>query len=503
MPTLKKFRGIGIDLLWPLVILVGLGFYTALVPLPPNDFWWHLKIGELIYNGGGIPDTNLFGWTLAADYPFVYGAWLGEFLYYCFYRWGGLALVMLVRTTMALAAWGLVGYEARRRSGSWRWATLAMVLAGLMSFNNLIVRPQNWSWLPFMIYLILLGRYADGQLRKRWLLVLPLIMVFWVNAHGAFILGGVLIGIFVVGEGGRTFFKQVGALCWRDVGLLAGTGVLTVGAILINPRFLNIVAYVIDLLTDQPSQNLVVEWQSPAPVGLANIAFFGSILLLMVTFGYTRVRPRFSEWLLVISFLWLAWSGQRYVVWFGMVTMPVLVQALAGMLPAHFRQPEARPTWVNVLLAVLLFVPLGSVLLGDVERLPLPAGYWKQVWRNVPAGPLLTVETPVKATEYLREHPGGRLFNEMGYGSYLIWALPEQGVFVDPRVELYPFEQWEDYMRISQASRYNELLAHYGADRLMLDRQLQAELVTALESDPLWQKEYEDFQTQIWYRVVP
>ena len=59
-----------------------------------------------------------------------------------------------------------------------------------------------------------------------------------------------------------------------------------------------------------------------------------------------------------------------------------------------------------------------------------------------------------------RAHPiDGRLFNEMGYGSYLDWALyPGTQVFVDPRVELYPLAIWQDYLAIRDAHGYNELL---------------------------------------------
>ena len=86
----------------------------------------------------------------------------------------------------------------------------------------------------------------------------------------------------------------------------------------------------------------------------------------------------------------------------------------------------------------------------------------------------------------------------MGYGSYLIWALPEESVFIDPRVELYPFEQWADYIDISQARRYDQLLAKYDVDRILLDKTIQAKLSEVLASDPSWQKEYEDRSAQIW-----
>jgi hypothetical protein len=86
----------------------------------------------------------------------------------------------------------------------------------------------------------------------------------------------------------------------------------------------------------------------------------------------------------------------------------------------------------------------------------------------------------------------------MGYGSYLIWAMPGRSVFIDPRVELYPFEQWQDYIYISHGIRYNQLLEKYGADRILLDKELQSELTGELAFDPSWKKEYEYQRAQVW-----
>ena len=68
-------------------------------------------------------------------------------------------------------------------------------------------------------------------------------------------------------------------------------------------------------------------------------------------------------------------------------------------------------------------------------------------------------------------------------------------------MELYPYEQWLDYIRINSGVRYNELLETYGADRILLDLEEQAELAGALKTDPLWTLEYEDAFSQIWTRV--
>lgn len=490
--------------LWPVVVLAGLGFYVSLVPLPPNDFWWHLKIGELIWTRRAIPTTQMFAWSLPPDAPFTYGAWLGELLLYLLYRLGGLNLVTFARNALVLAAFWLTAWTARARSGSWRLAAPALALAGGMSLNNLVVRPQIWSFPLFALYLLLLTRYVHSggtDPKARWaLLALPPLMALWVNAHGAFILGVVLVGLFVVGEGVRTAARMPGALPWRAVGWLLLIGALTAAATLANPRGVGIAAYVADLLTDRPSQTLVVEWQSPTPSGIPNVVFYGSILVLLLTVAYARRRPTPTDALLMVGFLWLAWSGMRYVVWYGMAVMPVLADSWASLWPRAATLPSRRNV-LNLVLVLLLFVPVLLVQPWWVERVPLPETYWKLVWRGAPEGALIGEENPLDAVEYLRAHPGGRLFNEMGYGSYLIWALPDQKVFVDPRVELYPFEQWEDYVRISNGVRYNELLDHYGADRILLDTELQPELARALADDPCWEQEFAGRRAQVWRRV--
>jgi hypothetical protein len=97
---------VSIDQLWVLVILAGFIFYVSLIPTPPNDLWWHLKAGELIFQQKAIPTTNLFAWTLPSSEPFFYAAWLGELLLYLLYRWGGIELIIFTRNLLALFTLG-------------------------------------------------------------------------------------------------------------------------------------------------------------------------------------------------------------------------------------------------------------------------------------------------------------------------------------------------------------------------------------------------------------
>ena len=487
------------DQLWPLIVLGGFIFFASLVTLPPNDFWWHLKIGEIIFTQKSIPTSNMFAWTLPPDQTFIYGAWLGELLLFIFYYIGNLELVTFVGNILILLTLWLVILETYRRTRSWRIGGLAIALISAMTLNNLVIRPQIWSWVVFIISFMLLSRYSDREIHPYWLLLYPLLMIFWVNAHGAYILGGVILGIFFVGESIRTLFRLNNALNWQEVWWLFFIGILTAVAMLINPQGINTVNYVINLMSDQPSQNLIIEWQSPSTQGISNVTFYISILFLIASLVYTKRKLTPTELLLICSFTWLAWTGMRYIIWYGLICMPILMELIIN-LPIKFPRFQPQKNFINTILLVLLFVPVLLVQPWFVEYFPLPEKYWEMAQRGSPVGPLLNWDNPVSAVEYLINNPGGNLFNEMGYGSYLIWALEDQKVFIDPRVELYPFEQWEDYIHINMATRYNQILDNYGADRILLDKDLQPELALALETDSLWFREYEDTQSQIWVK---
>ncbi len=494
-------RGLSLDIVWFLVILAGFLFFTSLVPLPPNDFWWHLKAGEYIVSNHAIPTTNMYAWTLPASQPFFYGAWFAELLFYLFYRLAGLPILIFLRTALIGVAMVLIAIESRRRSNSWRITALVTALLALMITNNLIVRTQIWVWVPFVATYIVLQRYTEGKISWQWLFICPASMILWVNVHGSYILGLVLPGAYLVGEAVRRVFKQDGALSWRQVGWIGCAGVLSGLALLINPRFTSIIGYSINLLTNPPSQQLIQEWQSPTPQGIANIFFYVSILVFIANLAFSKYRLKITELILLLGFLWLAWSGQRYVIWYGIILTPILARLIKD-LPVKTPSFVPQKNWLNLVLAVVIFIPVLFVQPWLVERLPLPQTYWSQVLRGSPAGPLLGVETPVQAAEYLKSHPGGHLFNEMGYGSYLIWAIPNQGDFADPRVELFPLEQWMDYIDVGNGIDYNNILARYGVDRILLDKKLQPVLAKVLATDPLWKLEYEDDYAQLWTKVA-
>ena len=182
-------------------------------------------------------------------------------------------------------------------------------------------------------------------------------------------------------------------------------------------------------------------------------------LLLAVALIRSRRQLAARDALPLIMFGLLGFYTVRTVSWFGMVATPLLAATLAGR-PGKGRSRPGHARLNAVLMAGFALLALLS-LPWLRPHLPLP---------ETNRGFLLP-DTPVQAAEVLCQEAGEepiRLFADMAYASYVEWACPAAGVFVDTRIEQYPKEQWLDYLALSNG-RYDweKWLERYGLTALL------------------------------------
>ncbi|NJN15490.1 MAG: hypothetical protein HC822_03940 [Oscillochloris sp.] len=519
----KSRLRLSLDHVWLFAAVAFIALRALLTPIPPHDFWWHMATGRLIATEGAIPTVDRFSYTQAGE-PFYNQSWLAQLLMYGGYELGGAALLIAAQAVLLAFTYGLLLHLCIRRSGAIRLSAGFIMVATLpASFDNWIIRPQTYALPLFVIFLYVLTIWrtearAEQPWYVRWrasgLWLLPLLAAIWVNLHGAFVLGGALIGLTFAGEAIERWWearRERRSWANRPVGRaedvltrepipqraplidLIIVGVLTGAAWLLNPGGFQVIGYVRNLLSSSAVTQLVTEWAPPTIRDPNGMIFFGFLLAGMVILAYSRRRPELTVMLIMGAFLYLALGAVRNNIWFVAVATPLLVVQLTGWRAPD--TPQRKPFQGVPMLNGLLIGLIGFSLL-----ICLP---WVKPALDLPpdVGALLSPSTPVAAVDALRADPDRpeRLFHAMSYGSYLIWAAPEQAVWADPRIELYPLEQWLDYRRLSAGGDTEQLLEFYNIDGLLLSVEDQSALVEYARVHPeQWELRYED-ETAVYF----
>lgn len=474
---------LGIKHLWllvPLLIVVWMGFMH---PLRQLDFWWHLKMGEIIVTSEDIPRVDLFSFTQAGE-PFVLQMWLGEATYYLTYRLGGFALLIAANTALLLLALIPVYHLCLEMSGRTRVGVLSALIAAFVLglYSNL--RPQTYSIALFSIFYWVLWGYREG--RRDYLWTLPLLMAVWVNLHGAFVLGIGLIGLVLISEAIRRTVRESGVSMLKPralakLGLVLG---LTLVATLANPEAHRIYAYVRDIQASGSVQLFTEEWQVPNIKNVNDVfKFFGPFLLLILTLLYSRRRLDLTELSLLLAFAVLGLSASRNGIWFTLIAVPLLARHAVALdlsdllgelrgsrfvrgfarLSEH-QEPAKRPSRYRLNWAILAVLLLFTIVLSPWIRPHLAAEGLRP--RLIEKG------TPVGAMDYIAAADlAGNIFHPQEYGDYLIWRLwPQQRSFFDGRVHLYDEEFVRDYILTFHDEHWERRLAKYDVQYLLLPK---------------------------------
>ncbi len=499
-------------MLAPVAIVTWMGFMH---PLRKLDFWWHLKVGEIIFTSRSIPHTDLFSFTRAGQ-PFTYQNWLGEVLYYLVYRVGGLPLLIFFNTALLLMALVPIYDLCLKGNRRLRVAILSSLVAAFVLGLYSNMRPQTYSFVFFAVFYWILWTYRDGSRDRLW--ALPLLMIVWVNLHGAFVLGIGMIGVVLLAEVIRRLLggAEGDTLPPRRLLKLAVALGLTLAATVVNPESYRVFAYVRQLQIDPASQVFVTEWQVPDVKRMSDVLiFFGPFFLVMLSLLYARRRLDLTELGLFLTFSVLALAAVRSGIWFALIAAPILARhdvVLDAPDPLtkmrnwpfvdrftrhlegrHERAPATHP-WLN--WAILAWIVGFTLILSPWIR---PSLAIDRLNRQ-----LVEESTPVGAMDYIAAHPlHGNIFHVQGYGDYLIWRLwPQQRSFIDGRVHLYNESFVRDYILTFHDDNWESRIAKYDIKYLLLpkdDSRAESMIQDARRSEH-WVLLYEDEHSVLFER---
>ena len=191
------------------------------IDLTNSDLGRHIENGEILWEGShpdaaAVLRTNHYSFA-APDAPFVNHHWLSGVVFFLVFKAAGFEgltvfYAVLVALTSILSYW-----TAQRVSNPVVAAALATLALPLLAFRDQ-VRPEAFTYLFTALFYLVLLAWARGWAGNRSLILLPCLMVLWINLHIEFVFGFALLGAFALAAVGRIGGQPTVEMVWRSLG---------------------------------------------------------------------------------------------------------------------------------------------------------------------------------------------------------------------------------------------------------------------------------------------
>jgi len=514
------------------VLLASL-FTMAAGQITDPDFWWHLRTGQLIFETRSVPHADPFSFT-ARGREWVAHEWLTEVLMYAVYRlagWGGLIVSFSAVMTGALM---IVYRRAARVAAHPFVAGGATLLAALATAPMWGVRPQMISFLLASVFVALLDSHERGG-GARPLVWLPALMLLWVNMHGGFALGLVLVGLTAAGvaldeiagagrrpeaagdeqgrrlagpvrgqgtelpeQSKREWARLVWSRAWPRVRPLLFALAACAAVVPLNPSGARLFTYPLETLRSGAMQRHIQEWFSPDFHRPEAHAFALLLFAVLVALALSPKRARPRDLLLLCVTAYAGLRSWRNIPVFALAAAPLLAEHVwlifkgrdwaRGLTAPEPREAEGGVVFRSLLnTALFVVIPAGLCV----------AGVARASGRQ---GAVEASKFPAAAVEFLRAREAGPVFNAYGWGGYLIWKLyPARLVYIDGRADVYGDKFVEDFIKTEGGERgWRERLERDGVRAVLVVP--DAALASLLREDAGWEKVFEDSQAVVFFK---
>lgn len=358
-----------------------------------------------------------------------------------------------------------------------------------------LARPHMFTFFFVALWAYSLERFYRGESQRWWLF--PLLMLVWVNTHGAFIAGFVIWGAYLAdwlwewlhGRGNKTL-----------AGRLLLIGGLSFLITFINPSGLGLWDTSVGYVSNSFMTSHTVEYLSP-DFHERDMWGFLSMLAFAILALMQERRLAAREALLLAGWAAMSLYSLRNIPLFAVVTAPVYAGMLQGWVESLFKlwKREARLQDSSSELRGYVWPVLATLLFGYL------------LWSGVPldqkgtGNVFLPEKMPVQAVDWLEQNPqDGRVFNQFVWGGYMLYRLwPHELVFIDGQTDFYGEALMREYIEvISLSDGWEDILTRHEVSWMLIPRNEM--LARALYERPEeWTPIYEDATAVIFRRLPP
>ena len=491
--------------------LLGLLLFTPLSSKLLSDAGtgWHVRTGQQILATHAVPRADSFSSTMSGK-PWFAWEWLYDVVVGRLEAaWGLNGVVWL--TACVIAGVFASTFRVLICRGVNVLATIVLVLLAISgSTIHFLARPHVISWLFTLVWFWVLDSVERGRMGRRWLFALPVVMMVWVNVHGGFVLGFVLLLIFWIGAGwewlvswGDRLEESLGRIsARRRFQDLTFVVLLSAVASLINPYGWHLHAHIYRYLTNKFLMNHVEEFQSPNFHDLAPRCFAVLLVVVLATLILRGRRLGTSGAITLLFAVYAALYASRNI-----PTSSILLVLIAGPLfrrsdcphlfgehnRAGFLQRmtamelgQRGHAWCVVGVVATLLICMSGGRVGSTQMVDAHFNS-----NRMPAEALnylanAQIEEPILAPDY--------------WGGYLIYRLyPRMQVVVDDRHDLYGEQFLASYLKwIHGEPGWQEFVKGHDPGSILLPR--NTALASLMEGSHDWRAVYADPQAILFVK---
>lgn len=477
-----------------LIPFLTLTFLLSIIPLRDYDLWFHLRSGEVIAKMG-IIHYDVFSHSAVGREWFPY-EWLFQIIVYQFQEFFGfesIKYLMAAVITLQISVLYLILRRVFNLNKIFSLISCFLFFASVYDFYSARPHVFAYTFLLINLGLILLFFFK----KKNYLLLTFPITLIWANLHGSVFLSVAFFAAFsvisflnflILKE--KTWLSKSKTLAFYTI----PTALLT---ILPPLGFLQYRLLWIFFTKNAFISKFIDEW-SPLAININPFGFIiysVTVVIILLPFLLINIKQKsFKEnlWALpLIPLIFLAYSASRNI-FLGYISMILILGWSLSKLKF-----KSLSNYKNILLTILFIIVIG--LHGWVLSL-------KQEPQKL--------YYPVKTAEFLKTHKvNGNMFNDYGYGGYLIYQLwPEYKVFFDGRTDVYLCCEMPDTLELATKkyqldTEYKKLLDKlwdkYKISFIIIrtgKHNVLRKITRILSGDPNWNLIFWDDYTQLFVK---
>jgi hypothetical protein len=466
--------------------------------LNDGDTGYHIRAGEYILNTFSIPKEDIFSFH-TPTLPWTAHEWLSEVIMAMTHRTFGLTGIVIFFSFIISLVYYLLFKILRKNNNNIIISAFIVILVLAASKIHWLARPHIFSLLFMLIWYYLLDEYQYNH--KNCLYFFPPIMLVWVNLHGGFLAGFILIGIYLFGN---TFEFVASKNSEKDnykkkVGLLWLITIVSLFVCLINPFGYRILLFPFNLVSNKFIMDHVSEFMAPNFHQLSFKPFEFILLLIFVVLVFSKKRINIIELVMILLFVHMSLYSARYIPLFCIILAPILLRQLNSILEPSdgnfakfFKKRSDNVSKIDAsargylwpfaaVILVVFFAKAGKINFQFDEK-----------------------KKPVAAVKFLKkENIKGNMFDNDEFGDYIIYAAwPQYKVFFDGRSDMYGVDKLKEYFKVARIKPgWDQVLKKYNINWFIYNANSALSMFLMERDD--WKLIYADKVSNIFVKDIP